>query len=197
MSTPFDLHVLSTPPAFILSQDQTLNKMVSKQRSKSLLKSLSLIAKSSFQEFKEKERCPTKQMLHGQLILSVWCFVFLLRCLIYKVHAVVCSKQVYCTLAQLFAFVKKIFFFFRQRFFCFSVTALIIYHRLPGLSSTFFIFLQMHGASHQLFFSNVAPHCRQVTLILPFPRGTRNLMPQEGQRKILYCLLCSILTRQL
>ena len=31
MSTPFDLHVLSTPPAFILSQDQTLNKMVSTQ----------------------------------------------------------------------------------------------------------------------------------------------------------------------
>ena len=31
MSTPFDLHVLSTPPAFILSQDQTLNKMVSKE----------------------------------------------------------------------------------------------------------------------------------------------------------------------
>ena len=28
---PFDLHVLSTPPAFILSQDQTLNKMVSVQ----------------------------------------------------------------------------------------------------------------------------------------------------------------------
>ena len=24
--TPFDLHVLSTPPAFVLSQDQTLNK---------------------------------------------------------------------------------------------------------------------------------------------------------------------------
>jgi len=32
--------------------------MVSKQLS--LSKSLSLIAKSSFQEFKEKERCPTK-----------------------------------------------------------------------------------------------------------------------------------------
>ena len=30
---PFDLHVLSTPPAFVLSQDQTLNKMVSKQLS--------------------------------------------------------------------------------------------------------------------------------------------------------------------
>jgi hypothetical protein len=33
------LHVLSTPPAFVLSQDQTLNKMVSKQLS--LLKPLS------------------------------------------------------------------------------------------------------------------------------------------------------------
>ena len=31
--TPFDLHVLSTPPAFILSQDQTLYKMVSKELS--------------------------------------------------------------------------------------------------------------------------------------------------------------------
>ena len=25
-ATPFDLHVLGTPPAFVLSQDQTLNK---------------------------------------------------------------------------------------------------------------------------------------------------------------------------
>ena len=31
--SPFDLHVLSTPPAFVLSQDQTLNKMVAKQLS--------------------------------------------------------------------------------------------------------------------------------------------------------------------
>ena len=27
---PFDLHVLGTPPAFVLSQDQTLYKMVSR-----------------------------------------------------------------------------------------------------------------------------------------------------------------------
>ena len=31
-SRPFDLHVLGTPPAFVLSQDQTLYKMVSKHR---------------------------------------------------------------------------------------------------------------------------------------------------------------------
>ena len=27
LSTPFDLHVLGTPPAFVLSQDQTLKKL--------------------------------------------------------------------------------------------------------------------------------------------------------------------------
>ena len=30
---PFDLHVLSTPPAFVLSQDQTLHKKISEQKS--------------------------------------------------------------------------------------------------------------------------------------------------------------------
>lgn len=29
---PFDLHVLSTPPAFVLSQDQTLHKKISEQQ---------------------------------------------------------------------------------------------------------------------------------------------------------------------
>ena len=28
INTPFDLHVLSTPPAFVLSQDQTLQKII-------------------------------------------------------------------------------------------------------------------------------------------------------------------------
>jgi hypothetical protein len=28
---PFDLHVLSTPPAFVLSQDQTLHEKIAKQ----------------------------------------------------------------------------------------------------------------------------------------------------------------------
>lgn len=31
---PFDLHVLSTPPAFVLSQDQTLHKKISAQKPK-------------------------------------------------------------------------------------------------------------------------------------------------------------------
>ena len=32
LASPFDLHVLSTPPAFILSQDQTLRKRILHQR---------------------------------------------------------------------------------------------------------------------------------------------------------------------
>ena len=32
LAFPFDLHVLSTPPAFILSQDQTLHKKIRKKR---------------------------------------------------------------------------------------------------------------------------------------------------------------------
>ena len=32
-ASPFDLHVLSTPPAFVLSQDQTLHKKISEQNS--------------------------------------------------------------------------------------------------------------------------------------------------------------------
>ena len=35
LSTPFDLHVLGTPPAFVLSQDQTLKKLYLKHQSAS------------------------------------------------------------------------------------------------------------------------------------------------------------------
>ena len=64
MSTPFDLHVLSTPPAFILSQDQTLNKMVSKELSllKSLYRSHPLASKKSVKSLSShstrKDICP-------------------------------------------------------------------------------------------------------------------------------------------
>jgi hypothetical protein len=36
METPFDLHVLGTPPAFVLSQDQTLHKIIMKNLDGSL-----------------------------------------------------------------------------------------------------------------------------------------------------------------
>ena len=37
IATSFDLHVLSTPPAFVLSQDQTLRKIISEPFEGSLL----------------------------------------------------------------------------------------------------------------------------------------------------------------
>ena len=83
MGTPLDLHVLSTPPAFILSQDQTLNKMVSKEPRffKSSYRSL-------IHSFKEiKSRAFFQASLVRRTSRPFWCFVFLSRCLIYKVHA--------------------------------------------------------------------------------------------------------------
>ena len=48
----FDLHVLGTPPAFVLSQDQTLNKMVLKQLFRvAPITSLSLCFQANTQEF--------------------------------------------------------------------------------------------------------------------------------------------------
>ena len=97
MGTPFDLHVLSTPPAFILSQDQTLNKMVSAQDlspEQTIFIELSLASK----KFRQS---PPSTMCSGQLfcwlqtqpkLCSKPCpsgaSCFLSRCLIYKVHAV-------------------------------------------------------------------------------------------------------------
>ena len=88
----FDLHVLSTPPAFVLSQDQTLYKMVSKR----------------FSPFKTNHRVIYHDFIYFSFIVAAfdridyslfthnfvaslvksslrWCFLFS-RCLIYKVH---------------------------------------------------------------------------------------------------------------
>ena len=81
---PFDLHVLSTPPAFILSQDQTLNKMVSKQARRLIQITLLKLSLAS----KKLDVAPQALlMLVDNFFVRFWCFVFLLRCLIYKVHA--------------------------------------------------------------------------------------------------------------
>ena len=38
-------------------------------------------------------------------------------------------------------------------------------------------------SEHQVFLSKALPHLRQVTRILPLPRGTRSIARQDGQRK--------------
>ena len=79
-------------------------------------------------------------------ICPFWCFVFLLHCLIYKVHAT--SQRVSYILAQLSVFVKRFFklfsSFFNRLFKSLPrlATALIEYHPSKEMSSTFFIFFQ-------------------------------------------------------
>ena len=88
----FDLHVLSTPPAFVLSQDQTLYKMVSKQLS--LFKSNHRVIYHDFIYFyfivAAFSRIDYGLFTHNFVASLVksslrWCFLFS-RCLIYKVH---------------------------------------------------------------------------------------------------------------
>ena len=69
-SAPFDLHVLSTPPAFILSQDQTLNKMVSEELPllRSSYRSYPLASKKSLRAFQVTRLERTSVLF--------WCFVF-------------------------------------------------------------------------------------------------------------------------
>ena len=113
MSTPFDLHVLSTPPAFILSQDQTLNKMVSKEP-----KFFKSSYRSLIHSFKEiKSRAFFQALLVRRTSRPFWCFVFLSRCLIYKVHAPVSrSADVLFILALPDSFVKNFFQVFSELF---------------------------------------------------------------------------------
>ena len=115
-----------------------------------------------------------------------------------------------CILAQLFAVVKNFFHFFCPAF-CpvprdsfdripsfprnvnpfFQISFLFLKFLLKSRRSLF-----IRGDSPQLFSSKLAPHWRQVTLIFPFPRGTRSFTPQEGHLKILYWRRWSILARQ-
>ena len=70
--SPFDLHVLSTPPAFILSQDQTLNKSLFNHPISRTLKSL-LIAISSIKENDLSSLCFHRKLKYKKIL--IWCFV--------------------------------------------------------------------------------------------------------------------------
>ena len=81
----FDLHVLSTPPAFILSQDQTLNKMVFKEPKslKSYYRNFSKLQRNLRSSVSSFACLRTTKSISGAFRLS--------RCLIYKVHAAPCG----------------------------------------------------------------------------------------------------------
>ena len=95
----FDLHVLSTPPAFVLSQDQTLYKLYLNGHSRlNLYRAIC----HSFKNFlylvpRVIDLTPLPQVLVALFSAPVWCFSFL-RCLIYKVHAPLAEQFYYTAL---------------------------------------------------------------------------------------------------
>ena len=86
----FDLHVLSTPPAFVLSQDQTLYKLYQHDVSAELIfTELFVIASKNFLYLPSRviDLTPFRQVLSctSYNVLPSGAFRFV-RCLIYKVH---------------------------------------------------------------------------------------------------------------
>ena len=73
--SPFDLHVLSTPPAFILSQDQTLNKMVSKEPCGS--SNHFIEAFPSFKEISRLSHSSSFELVQNNHLSGASCFVTL------------------------------------------------------------------------------------------------------------------------
>ena len=140
--------MLSTPPAFILSQDQTLNKMVSKQLP--LLKPNLL---KPYLGFKLELSRPFIYTVSSVLKDSVLLVLLFSRCLIYKVQsrASRCSPgQRFNILALPSSLVKRIFSVFQKTFLDFRSrsTALpastqIIYQILSLLSTPVFHFLAL------------------------------------------------------
>ena len=85
----FDLHVLSTPPAFILSQDQTLNEWYLNNLSVAQI----IIIETNLSFKIELNRSPS-QTSHSTFMKDYLCpsgALFVSRCLIYKVHAASCG----------------------------------------------------------------------------------------------------------
>ena len=115
--TPFDLHVLSTPPAFILSQDQTLKLSLILFRTTLAL--FFLLKESSKGLF----RCPfglycfwgTISRLLRMKISNE--FSGLSYCLIIKVHVLSFYRSSLTSVPQYFLFVKRFFELFLNSIF--------------------------------------------------------------------------------
>ena len=102
---PFDLHVLSTPPAFILSQDQTLNKMVFKwpQRSQS---NRSYWSVPCFKENKLTLFLTSSFQSSLKTTITFWCFVFVT---LFNLQGTRCVLRRFLMISLRFPFVKNFF----------------------------------------------------------------------------------------
>ena len=140
--TPFDLHVLGAPPAFVLSQDQTLYKMVSKRQ------------RRSNQFYKSFDLCFAQTQSLASCTNYFWEFFKVLSKSLKRFRSsfdiVQFSRSCLLSRSSLFIISGKRKFV--KHFFDFSlsrsveplsfVTALIYYHGLERLSTLFFHFLE-------------------------------------------------------
>ena len=158
MSTPFDLHVLSTPPAFVLSQDQTLYKMVSTQVFRLEL----IFYRAICHSFIFIVTVPKNWLLRTWQLLGRFLrdfsqesvpsgAFFSLRCLIYKVHAASGGTLLlYMTSFRLSRTFFKVFWLFpvrrctQQLFYCITLSSvcqevfqLFLFARLSLISDNF------------------------------------------------------------
>ena len=105
----FDLHVLSTPPAFVLSQDQTLYKMVSKRTV--VRSNLHRAICHSFKNFLYlASQVIDLTLLHqvsSHICMCSRLVLLFVHCLIYKIHARFCGT--FITLPQTLCIVKNFF----------------------------------------------------------------------------------------
>ena len=121
--SPFDLNVLCTPPALILSQDQTLEIMVSKRLGEESIKSISsLIAHLLFFRvcisLSELSRC-SAQSTH--IFRCVLCFILISYCSIFKDRsATPISRGDLFIIPHQFALVNRFFKSFLKKFLTFG-----------------------------------------------------------------------------
>ena len=152
---PFDLHVLSTPPAFILSQDQTLNKLYLNGLSRS-----NQVIEVSFLNFKDNELTSSLSLLLPvslkDSIKSFWCFVCSHRCLIYKVQAARSRRSF--IIASSLHFVKPFLFqvqAFIRRFAC-RANSFILAHPQAFVNTFFQTFFGSRRFSFEARHSHLA-----------------------------------------
>ena len=116
---PFDLHVLGTPPAFVLSQDQTLKKLYLKAQSSKIKVLNNLLLAKLLKNFR-------------------WLFLFAL------IHELL-NKSI--NLSKVFKFVFTLFNLQGTDFAAsLSLTAFRLYHISFHLSRTFFKFLSVFSS---------------------------------------------------
>ena len=151
----FDLHVLSTPPAFVLSQDQTLYKSYQHGVSTELIFTELFVIASNFLSLPLPviDLTRSRQASVAHLCAPVWCFSF--RSLFNLQGTRPTRNSHYCSRCQPSCqlLILLIFDNFRCRpaFFCSpsSRTAWLDYHMLPRFATPNFTFLYL--AMKQLF----------------------------------------------